>query len=124
MSIIKRPEYRQLALDSSNDMIEHDASRGLGRYAQAAMFIRQAGIGRARMGKMMYHAGQFTRAAEDYLSAGACFYLVPDLLELRASIEIVRQIDQAGHIPPERGDIRAAIQEREEQLRTLEAKLN
>ncbi len=123
MSIIESPEYRQLALDSSNDMIEHDASRGLGRYAQAAMFIRQAGVGRARMGRIMFDAGQFARAAEDWLSAAACFYLASAPAQMNSGIELVRDLDRKGHIPPERRDLRAALKARRKELRTLEKKL-
>jgi tetratricopeptide (TPR) repeat protein len=123
MTPVTTDEYRQLGYETSNDMIRHDTRRLLREYEEAALHIRQAGFGRARMGQMMFDAGEFTLAAEDWLAAAGCFYLVPDLLRLREGVEAVRQIDREGHIPPERRDIRAAILEREEQLRTLEEKL-
>jgi hypothetical protein len=124
MTTTETPEYRKLALDSSNEMMDHDGDRGLGRYPQAALHIREAGFGRLRMGQIMSDSGDFVHAAEDWLSAAACFYLVPDLERMRDAFERVRRIDQAGHIPAERRDIHAAIKEREEQLRTLDEKLN
>lgn len=124
MTAARTPEYRKLALDSSNEMMDYDGDWVLGRYPKAALHIREAGFGRLRMGQIMFDAGDYTQAAADWLSAAACFYLVPDLERMRDAFERVRQIDQVGHIPAERRDIRAAIQEREEQLRTLEEKLN
>jgi tetratricopeptide (TPR) repeat protein len=123
MTATETPEYRKLALDSSNDMIRHDARRGDGMYVEAAWHIFQAGIARARMGTIMFDAGQFARAAEDWLSAGACFYLAPSLRGLRTCVEHVRQLDREGKIPTDRRDLRAALNEREEQLRTLEQKV-
>lgn len=78
MSLFKSPKYRQLAIDSSNDMIEHDASRMLGRFVVAEEYARKAGMGRLDMGKIMLEGGEFTHAAEDYLLAGACFCLSRD----------------------------------------------
>lgn len=123
MTMLTNPEYKKLSIDSSNDMIRHDARWGDGEYEQSALHIRQAGFGRLRMGQLAYDAGQLVRAACDWLSAAACFYLVPDLERMRDAFERVRRIDQAGHIPADRRDIRAAIQEREEEIRTLEMKL-
>lgn len=123
MSMLTNPEYRQLATDTSNEMIEHDADRGLGRYVEAALHIREAGLGRVRMGQLAYDAGDYPRAAADWLSAAACFYLVPDLMYMRQRVEQVRQLDREGKIPADRRDIHAALKEREEQLGELDSRL-
>lgn len=123
MTALETPEYRKLALDSSNEMMDHDGDRGLGRYAKAARHIREAGFGRLRMGQIMFDAGEFVHAAEDWLSAAACFYLVPDLERMREAFGRVQALDRAGHIPAERRDIRAAIVEREGQFHELGQKL-
>ncbi|QJW96200.1 tetratricopeptide repeat protein [Frigoriglobus tundricola] len=123
MNAATNAEYRKLALDSSNDMIDHDADRGLGRYPKAAWHMLQAGITRVRMGQMMFDAQEFVWAAEDWLSASACFYLATDLDRMRATFDRVRKLDQEGKIPPERRDIHAAIKEREEQIKTLYQRL-
>ncbi|MDB5306050.1 MAG: hypothetical protein JWO38_252 [Gemmataceae bacterium] len=123
MTMLADPEYRRLATESSNDMIRHDARRGEGEYEKAALHIREAGAGRLRMGRIAYDAGNFARAAADWLSAGACFYLATDGTRMRECIDRVRQLDQEGKIPADRRDIRAAIQEREGEVRTLEEKV-
>jgi hypothetical protein len=123
MNDARTPEYRKLELDTSNEMIEYDSRWGLGRYAQAALHIREAGFGRLRMGQIMFDAGEFVHAAEDWLSAGECFYLGSDLERMRDCFERVRQLDHEGRIPAECRHIHAALKERKKQLRTLEAKL-
>lgn len=117
-------EYRDLALDSSNEMMEYDSRWVLGRYPEAAWHILRAGIARVRMGQMMFDTGEFVLAAEDWLSAAACFYLATDLERMRDAFERVRELDREGKIPPERRDIHAAIKEREEKIKVLEGKLS
>jgi hypothetical protein len=123
MNATMSPEYRQLELDSSNDIIRHDARRSDRKYEEAAIHARQAGTARARMGQMMFDEGQFVYAAEDWLSAAACFYLATHIGLLAASIERVRKLDHSGHIPAERRDLHAAQKEREEQQKALNRKL-
>lgn len=123
MNATVSPEYRQLGYDTSNDMIRHDARRGDRKYAEAALHIRNAGLGRLQMGEMMFDAGEIVYAAEDWLSAAACFYLVPDLERMRDAFDRVRKLDQEGKIPLNRRDIHEAIKERAEQIKTLERKL-
>lgn len=123
MNTTTTAEYRKLRLDSSNDMIEHDADRTLGRYPKAAWHILQAGIARVRMGQMMFDAGNFTQAAADWLSAAACFDLATDPKRMRETLDRVRQLNQEGQIPPERRDIHIALKEREDELPALETKL-
>ncbi len=124
MNAAANAEYRKLALDSSNDMMDHDGEHALGRYPKAARHILQAGETRVRMGQLMFDEGQFAQAAADWLSAAACFDLVPDLERMRDAFERVRKLEHEGKIPPERRDIHAAIKEREEEIKTLEQKLN
>ena len=116
-------EYRQLGYDTSNDMIRYDSRRGIGEYAQAALHIRNAGFGRLRMGQMMHDAGEFVLAAENWLSAAACFLLATDPKEMQETLARAQQLDQEGKIPPERRDIHAAMKEREAELKELEQKL-
>jgi tetratricopeptide (TPR) repeat protein len=123
MTATETSDYRKLELDSSNDIIRHDARRGDRKYAEAALHIRNAGFGRLRMGEMMSDTGQVAYAAEDWLSAAACFYLVPDLERLREATDRVRKLDHEGKIPPERRDIHAALKEREEQARELDGRM-
>jgi hypothetical protein len=123
MTAIGPSEYRKLELDSSNDIIRHDARRSDRKYAEAAWHALQAGHGRRLMGILMRDAGQFTRAAEDWLSASACFYLATAPHLLRSGLEKVRELDRAGHIPRERRDMHAAMQERDTQLNSLELRL-
>ena len=123
MTTTMTEEYRQLGYDTSNDMIRHDARRTDRKYEEAALHIRDAGLGRLRMGQMMYDAGEFALAVEDWLSAAACFYLVPDLERMNDATELVRKLDCEGKIPPERRDLHAALKEREEQLVELDSRL-
>lgn len=123
MIATQTPEYRKLEIDSSNDLIEHDAGRGLGRYASAALHARNAGQARLRMGEITFPEGEYENAAEDWLSAAACFYLVPDPLRMRACLERVQQLAAEDRIAEGRRDIHEAISERESQLQTLEERL-
>jgi|GEM_PF-6036274 len=123
MNATTSPEYRKLALDSSNEMMDHDAERALGRYPLAAWHMLQTGKLRVQMGQMMFDEGRFVQAAADWLSAAACFDLVPDLERMREAFERVRKLKQEGKIPPERRGIHAAFKEREEQIEMLERKL-
>lgn len=123
MTATRTPEYRKLGLESSNDLIRHDARRGDGRYADAARHAREAGFARLRMGQMMFDAGEFVHATADWLSAAACFYLVPDLKRMRDTFERTRLLVQDKGVPPTRRDITAALTERAEQIAALEQKL-
>lgn len=120
MTATETPEYGKLRIDSSNDMIRYDARWGDREYEQAAWHIRQAGFARQRMGQIAYDDGRFDRAAADWLSAAACFYLVPDLSRMRECVDLVRSLNRDGRISAERKDIYAALEEREEQVRELE----
>ena len=116
-------EYRDLALDSSNEMMAYDSRWVLGRYAEAAWHILQAGHGRLRMGQMMFDVGDLTQAAADWLSAAACFDLATDPKRMREALDRAQQLDREGKIPPERRDLHAALKEREQQFDELGRKL-
>ena len=124
MTARQSPEYKKLALDSSNDMMDHDGDRSLGRYAKAARHILQAGLARDRMGQMMFDSGDFIQAAADWLSAAACFLLAADPRRMRDAFERAQTLVHEGKVPPERRDIHAALKEREEQLAALDQKLS
>ncbi|HKI33744.1 MAG TPA: hypothetical protein VKA46_17965, partial [Gemmataceae bacterium] len=66
-------EYRELELQSSNLLLEADSRLVLSRYEEAAFHALQAGRSRARMGELNYKADEWAGAAEDWLSAAACF---------------------------------------------------
>jgi hypothetical protein len=123
MTATDTTEYRKLELDSSNDIIRHDARRSDRKYAEAAWHALQAGLGRQRMGQMMFDAGDFTQAAADWLSAAACFDLATDPQRMQELLARVQRLNQEGKIPPERRDIHAALKEREAELKELEQKL-
>ncbi|MDY3560845.1 hypothetical protein R5W23_002094 [Gemmata sp. JC673] len=116
-------EYRQLELDSSNDMMDADSRRALGRYVEAAWHHLQAGAARERMGQMMFDTGDRVRAAADWLSAAACFHLATNLQQMSEVLNRVHELVQQGSIPPERRDIRCALVERDEQQHALEHRM-
>ena len=93
MTTTMNTEYWKLALDSSNDMIEHDADRTLGRYPKAAWRILQAGLAREPHGQMMFETANFSQAAADWLSAAACFFLATDPKEMQESLARVQKLD-------------------------------
>jgi hypothetical protein len=99
MTATESPEYRKLALDSSNDIIRHDTRRSDRKYVEAAWHALRAGDARRRMGQMMFDAGELVLAAEDWPSAAACFYLVPNLGQMRETFDRVKKLDQEGKIP-------------------------
>ncbi len=123
MTTTNTPEYRKLELESSNDIIRHDARRSDRKYAAAALHARAAGTARLRMGQIMFDASDFTQAAADWLAAAACFHLATDPKRMRDALDRAQQLECAGKIPPERRDIHTALKEREEELQVLEAKL-
>ena len=53
MTTTTTPEYLKLELDSSNDIIRHDARRSDRKYPEAALHARDAGLARLQMGQMM-----------------------------------------------------------------------
>jgi tetratricopeptide (TPR) repeat protein len=118
------PEYRDLALDSSNEMMAYDSRWVLGRYAEAAWHMLQAGLARERMGQITFDAGNFAQAAADWLSAAACFLLATDPKRMHETLARVQQLDQEGKIPPERRDIHTALIERKSEPQTLANKLS
>lgn len=123
MSVTDLPEYRKLRLDSSNDLMRHDGRRAEGEYVQAALLARQAGLARQQMAAMAFAAGEYVRAASDWLSAAACFYLVPDLDRMRECLASAQQLEREGRIPAENRHVFAALREREEQGRELSAQV-
>ena len=124
MTATRSPEYRKLELESSNDLIRHDARRGDGKYSDALRHAFQAGLARDRMGQMMFEDGQFHYATEDWLSAAACFLLAADPRCMRDAFERAQTLVHEGKVPPERRDIHAALKEREGQLAALDQKLS
>src|SRR4051794_4006963 len=91
MNVTETTEYSKRERDSSNEIIRYDARRGDREYAQAAWHALKAGHGRRVMGLLMRDAGEFTQAAEDWLSAAACFHLATDHKGLWTGIEKVRE---------------------------------
>lgn len=123
MTDTRTPEYRALELDSSNDMIDHDGDRGLGRYERAARHMRQAGAGRGRMGQLMFEAGNYRWAATDWLCAADCFRRVPDLGQMRACLGRAQDLEWRGKVAPTDLYLFDALREREGQLDELERRL-
>lgn len=123
MSIFPDPEYQRLFLDSSNEMMEWDGDRGLGRYAKAARHIREAGFGRDRMARLALAAADYRWAASGSLSAAACHYAATDIRRTRNSLGRAQDLERQGKIPAEMRHIFAAIREREGELADLDRRL-
>ncbi len=113
------PEYRRLALASSNDMMRYDTRWALGEYADARGHVLDAAAARAEMGRIKADAGEFAHAAEDWLSAAECYFLGGEPARMAAAVGRVRELDRAGRIPDDRTDLRAALRERDTQFRGL-----
>jgi hypothetical protein len=117
MSAARDNDYRQLELDSSNLVMEWDGRSVLGRHKEAAHAVWRAGHLRRRMGELSVEAGDFARAAEDWLSAVACFLHV-DAEELaRETLKFVQGLKARGLIPEKRTDLLAALRERQQACR-------
>jgi hypothetical protein len=119
MTGTKSREYRQLEQESSNQLMEHDSRRVLGRYEEAAYRALQAGQDRARMGQLCCEAGEYAEAAEDWLSATACFLLATAPKQAVGALGLLRRLEAEGKVPAERPDLRNALREREQQLNDL-----
>ena len=118
-TIESTPGYKQLALDSSNDMIRYDSLWVQGDYSEAAWHVRRAGFARQQMGQIQFETGEFADAAEDWLSAAECFYLATELKKMQDCIERVQRLRNNGQIPAPRSDILETLAEREDQAPLL-----
>lgn len=116
-------EYRKLALDSSNLLMDWDGKWGLGRYEESTDAVLQAGQMRRRMGEMSIAFGNCESAAGDWLSSAACFAEATALQRAKETFGRVKKLEAAGRIPPERQDLLAALREREVQIQRLERKI-
>lgn len=123
MSVFYDPEYRRLALDSSNEMMDYDGDRGLGRYETAARHARQAGRGRERMARLGFDAGEYRWAAAGWLSAAACHFAASDVGRTRVCLGRAQDLERRGKIPAEMRHIFTALREREGELADLERRL-
>ncbi|OYV88214.1 MAG: hypothetical protein B7Z73_08965 [Planctomycetia bacterium 21-64-5] len=117
----KTQRYRELERESSGMLLDHDSRRVLGRYEEAAFHALQAGRRRASMGKILFDAGDHVGAAEDWLSATACFMLATAEDQIRTLLDIVRRMEDDGDFEsrPEMSDI---LQQRDQELRALVGK--
>src|SRR5262245_53091743 len=119
MIVANNSEYRQLELDSSNLLMDWDADWGLGRFEQSTYAVLQAGEMRRRMGQMSFEAGEFCFAAQDWLSSVECFVAATALDQAEVSLGFARRLVEGGHIPPERKDLSAAMDERTAEIERL-----
>lgn len=119
MPVTATPEYRALQRDTSNDIIRHDTRRGDGEFTAAATHARRAGIGRRRMAELAVAAGEYPRAAADWLSAAACYLLCDDGGAMAECVARARELADAGRIPADRRDLWHALAEREAELQRL-----
>ncbi|MBX9623431.1 MAG: hypothetical protein K2X82_06415 [Gemmataceae bacterium] len=117
------PEYGELALNSSNDIIRYDSRWVMGEYEEAAAHARRAGFARAEMGRMTLAAGLPVRAAADWLSAAGCFVWAIDSARVRDWLGRAQRMEQQGKIPPDHLYIFRALREREAELAALEGRL-
>jgi len=116
--------YRELELDSSNELMEFDADRGMGRDVRAALHARNAGLARARMAEIQGERSNFVASTEDFLSAAECFYSATDPMRMRLSVERARARIDLGDIQDSRRDLLEAVEIREGQLALLCDALN
>jgi hypothetical protein len=123
MMATKDNEYRKLALDSSNCLMDWDGQWGLGRYEMATEAVLHAGQMRQRMGQMSLKCNDSEAATEDWLSSAKCFVEATALKPAAEMLRLIQQLEAAGRIPPERQDLLAALREREEQVRRLERRI-
>ncbi len=112
-------DYRKLTLDSSNDLLEHDSRRVLGRFAEAACHALQAAEDRKNMGQFCYEPGRHTDAAEAWLSAANCFLLATARERATEIVKSVHKLEAEGKLPVERNDLYAALAECDERLDRL-----
>jgi hypothetical protein len=119
MTAAQEREYHDLELDSSNELLEHDSRRVLGRFEEAAHHALQAGRARARMGQLRFDAGDYSGAAADWLSAAACFLQADAGDSATIILDEVRRLAADGRLPAARPDLAAALKEREQQLADL-----
>jgi len=115
-------EYRELELQSSNLLLEADSRLVLSRYEEAAFHALQAGRSRARMGELNYKADEWAGAAEDWLSAAACFLRATAPQQAQTVLRLVQQLSSEGKIPAHREDVRVAQEERTQELDRLRAR--
>lgn len=113
-------EYEKLSIESSNEMMDYDGDRGLGRYASAAIHLQRAGFARVRMGTIRFEQGLHAAVA-DWLSAAECFFLAAQPERMKGCLEQIREF--AGRIPADRKDILGAIREREDQFLELQRRV-
>jgi tetratricopeptide (TPR) repeat protein len=119
MTATKENDYRELESASSNLLMEWDGRWCLGRYEEATYAVWRAGRLRLRMGRLSFDAGNFTAAAEDWLSAAACFLEADAEERANEALQLVRELAAQGRLPAERTDLLAALREREEGLLQL-----
>jgi hypothetical protein len=124
MIAIKDNDYRQLAIDSSNFMLDGDGQWVLGRYEEAAYAFGQAGHMRRCMGQITCAAENFALAAEDWLSATACFVQATDRDQAEASLGLVQWLEEQKRIPANRPDLLAALHQRAEEVQQLKRKVD
>ncbi len=116
MMTLTNPEYRQLARESSNQMLRYDAERLQGNFEEAGLAIWQAGQNRMKMADLGRQEGDVSRAAADLLSAAACFLQAGNL---KWAERAFRELEQLGPLPAERRDLTDARAERAGQLDEL-----
>jgi tetratricopeptide (TPR) repeat protein len=109
-------EYQDLERASSNELLESDSRRVLGRYAEAAYHALQAGRSRARMGLLRYQAREYAEAVEDWLSAADCFLQATSRAQATDVLEALHRAEMDGQVPAERPDLHAALRERDQGL--------
>ncbi|HET6879104.1 MAG TPA: hypothetical protein VFI31_03050 [Pirellulales bacterium] len=113
--------YRELERESSSLLLDHDSRLALGRYEEAAFHALQAGRQRASMGRILFDAGDRIAAAEDWLSATACFLLATAEEQARTLLGILQTLAEDGDLES-RPDLTAVLAQRNEETRQLVAK--
>ncbi len=121
-TLASEPNYRELRLESSNDLVDHDSRRVLGRFAEAARHALRAGAPRDRMGQIRFDAERYADAADDWLSAASCLLLATASRRAAEVLKIVHGLIAEGKVPADRKDLHAALAECDKGLKQLKRK--
>src|SRR5260370_474181 len=96
LKVIQEEDYRRLALDSSNLLMEWDGRLALGQTDKAVLAVYRAGELREQMGRIRCDAGDYAHAAEDWLSSSACFVGAEAGARANAALQSARDAEIRG----------------------------
>lgn len=122
MIVAYETNYDKLLTESSNLLIESDSRQAAGQYEEAAVVARQAGELRVRMGHLRNDIKDFEAAAEDWLSAAACFVRGGSETQAESAVDLVKHLKDRSRIPADRIDLLSELDQRELEIQQLKSK--